>query len=76
MLEDPASLTSGNAGKIPVGDLMSANPETLNETDSVAEALNRMSMGRYRHLPFRKADGSFAVASIQSVLKYIAQEDW
>lgn len=76
MLEDPASLTSGGAGKISVGDLMSTNPETLNETDSVAEALNKMSMGRYRHLPFRKADGSFSVASIQSVLKYIAQEDW
>ncbi len=76
MTEDPGSLTSENAAGILVGDLMSPNPETLNETDSVAEALNKMSLGRYRHLPFRKADGSFAVASIQSVLKYIAQEDW
>jgi len=76
MTEKPGSLISENAANPLVGDLMSRNPETLNETDSVAEALNKMSMGRYRHLPFRKADGSFAVASIQSVLKYIAQEDW
>ena len=52
------------------------NPETLHEEDSVAEALNKMSLGRYRHIPFRKSDGTYSVASIKSVLKYIAQEDW
>ena len=61
---------------IPVAELMSRNPETLHEKDSVAEALNRMSVGRYRHLPVRKSDGSYAVASIKSVLAYIAKEDW
>jgi hypothetical protein len=35
-----------------------------------------MSVGRYRHLPVRKNDGSYAVASIKSVLNYIAKEDW
>ena len=59
-----------------VKHLMTANPEALHETDSVAEALNRMSMGRYRHIPYLKSDGTYAVASIKSVLKYIAQEDW
>ncbi|MBA2704984.1 MAG: CBS domain-containing protein [Blastocatellia bacterium] len=61
---------------VPVAELMTSNPETLHEKDSVAEALNRMSMGRYRHLPVRKSDGSYAVASIKSVLNYIAKEDW
>ena len=60
----------------PVKSLMTTNPEVLDETDSVAEALNRMSMGRYRHIPFKKSDGTYSVASIKSVLKYIAQEDW
>jgi CBS domain-containing protein len=59
-----------------VGELMSPNPETLHEHESVAFALNKMSMGRYRHLPVRKDDGTYSVASIRSVLKYIAQEDW
>jgi len=76
MTENPASLSANSASPTLVSELMSANPETLDETNSVAEALNKMSLGRYRHLPFRKADGSFAVASIQSVLKYIALEDW
>ena len=60
----------------PVSELMSANPETLRETDSVATALNKMSMGRYRHIPLQKADGTYAVTSIKHVLKYIAKEDW
>ena len=60
----------------PVMQLMTRNPETLHEHDSVAAALNKMSIGQYRHLPVERADGSYAVASIKSVLKYIATEDW
>ena len=66
----------GDLAALSVKELMSRNPETLNEKDSVAEALNKMSLGRYRHIPFKKADGTYTVASIRSVLKYIAQEDW
>jgi CBS domain-containing protein len=75
-MTNPPNLDASNAADIAVKELMSPNPEALDETNSVAEALNKMSLGRYRHLPFKKADGSYAVASIQSVLKYIAQEDW
>ena len=56
--------------------LMSANPETLHETDSVATALNKMSMGRYRHIPLQKSDGGYSVTSIKHVLKYIAKANW
>jgi len=71
----PSARVSANFD-VPVAELMSHNPETLHEKDSVAEALNRMSVGRYRHLPVLKSDGSYAVASIKSVLNYIAKEDW
>jgi CBS domain-containing protein len=60
----------------PVRELMSADPETLRETDSVATALSKMSLGRYRHIPVRKTDGTYTVTSIKHVLKYIAKEDW
>lgn len=66
----------GDAQDVPVSELMSGNPETLRETDSVAAALNKMALGRYRHIPIARNDGSYSVASIKSVLKYIAQEDW
>jgi len=59
-----------------VKELMSVNPEILSETDSVATAVNKMSIGRYRHIPIRKADGSYSVTSIKHVLKYIAKADW
>jgi CBS domain-containing protein len=59
-----------------VRELMSANPEVLRDTDSVATALNKMSLGRYRHIPVRKADGSYCVTSIKHVLTYIAKAEW
>lgn len=67
---------SARSTRTAVKELMSPNPEILHEQDSVAVALNKMSMGRYRHIPVRKNDGSYTVASIKSVLKYIAREDW
>jgi len=71
-------LTGKNASSpdTAVKDLMSANPETLDESDSVATALNKMSMGRYRHIPVKKADGTYGVTSIKHVLKYIAKAEW
>jgi CBS domain-containing protein len=60
----------------PVSKLMTPNPETLGAEESVAFALNKMSLGRFRHIPIAKSDGSYTVASIKSVLKYIAREDW
>jgi len=71
-------LTGDNAKTVtvPVQALMSANPETLRDSDSVAEALNKMSIGRYRHIPIACNDGSYSVTSIKSVLQYIAREDW
>src|SRR2546421_12280067 len=60
----------------PVSGLMSPNPEFLRETDSVATAVNKMSMGRYRHIPIYKGDGTYSVTSIKHVLKYIAKAEW
>ena len=63
-------------GETTVGELMSGNPEALRDTDTVAAALNKMAVGRYRHVPILLNNGRYSVASIKSVLKYIAQEDW
>jgi CBS domain-containing protein len=68
--------TEAGGQGVPVSELMSGNPEALRESDSVAAALNKMAVGRYRHVPIAREDGGYSVASIKSVLKYIAQEDW
>jgi len=73
-----SKLTGKNAQPptTPVKQLMSANPEVLLETDSIAAALNKMSMGHYRHIPVQKSDGSYCVTSIKHVLKYLARSQW
>ena len=68
--------TGASSRQTAVKELMSMNPEILRETDSIAIAVNKMSMGRYRHIPIRKADGSYSVTSIKHVLKYIAKAEW
>ncbi len=67
---------AAQAPATPVKLLMSPNPEVMRETDSVATALNKMSMGRYRHIPVQKSDGTFCVTSIKHVLKYLARTEW
>src|SRR5205085_11700338 len=71
-------MTGKDAGDLntPVTKLMSPDPEVLRETDSVATAVNKMSIGLYRHIPVQKSDGSYAVTSIKHVLKYIAKAKW
>jgi CBS domain-containing protein len=64
------------AANLSVKELMSPDPEFLRESDSVAAALNKMSIGRYRHIPVERHDGSYTVTSIKSVLKYLAKADW
>ena len=70
---------TGNAAQpraTPIKQLMSPNPEILFETDSVATALNKMSIGRYRHILVQKSDGTYRVTSIKHVLKYLARSEW
>lgn len=59
-----------------ISELMTFHPDVLKETDSVAAALNKMAVGRYRNVPVQAEDGSYRLMSINHVLKYIAQEDW
>jgi CBS domain-containing protein len=70
---------TGNTAPPPtvaVKELMSPNPEVLRESDSVATALNKMSMGHYRHIPVQNSDGTYCVTSIKHVLKYLAKAEW
>src|SRR5438552_3055818 len=62
--------SGASAPSTAVKDLMSVNPDTLRETDSVATALNKMSMGRYRHIPVKQADGNYSLNSNKHALKH------
>jgi CBS domain-containing protein len=63
---------SENLSHITVREVMTANPETLTETDTVAFALNKMSVGNYRHLPITKGEQPLGLVSVRGILKYIS----
>lgn len=76
---DVLSKLTGQAASstgVAIGELMSPDPESLRDSDCVAMALNKMSIGRYRHMPVAHKDGTYSVTSIKNVLDYIAKEDW
>jgi CBS domain-containing protein len=58
--------------RLTVRDVMTTNPETLTEQDTVAFALNKMSVGGYRHLPIVKGDQPVGLVSVRGILKYIS----
>jgi CBS domain-containing protein len=43
--------------EIPVGQVMTRNPEVLRPEHGIALALNKMSVGGYRHIPLVDAEG-------------------
>lgn len=52
------ALGSKGLGRLPVKKLMTRDPEALSPGDSVAYALNKMHVGRYRHVPLVDGEGA------------------
>jgi CBS domain-containing protein len=60
--------------RAPVKKFMTPAPETLKLSDPVAYALNKMSVGRYRHVPLVGKDGKPAgVISIRDIVDFIVE---
>ena len=57
----------------PVSAIMVKNPVALNEEDSIAYALNKMSVGRYRSIPFLKNGEPSGFISIKTILRFICR---
>ncbi len=57
----------------PVSQIMVRNPVALNEEDSIAYALNKMSVGRYRHIPFFKQGVPSGFISIKTILRFLCR---
>ena len=57
----------------PVSAIMVKNPTVLNEDDSIAYALNKMSVGRYRNLPFAKSGEPSGFISIKTILRFLCR---
>lgn len=58
----------------PVSAYMTANPEVLTENDKIAYALNKMSVGGFRHIPIMDSQGKPRfVLSVKDIVNYIVE---
>ena len=60
-----------NPAKVLVSQVMTPNPEALAENDSIAYALNLMSLGGYRHVPLLRNGKPAGVVSVRAILSYL-----
>jgi CBS domain-containing protein len=58
-----------------VDDLMTHHPETLESDHPIAFALNRMSLGGYRHVPIVDGGGrASGIISVKDVVDYVVEQ--
>ncbi len=58
---------------LPVHSVMTASPTTLDDDDSLAYALNAMSVGGFRHVPILRQGKPTGVISVRDILNYLAK---
>ncbi len=55
-----------------VSEVMTSAPVTLSEEDSLAYAVNKMSVGGYRHIPLTRGESVVGIISVRDVLDYLS----
>ena len=58
---------------VAVETVMTKSPETLEADNSIAFALNKMSVGGYRHIPIVEADKPVGVLSVRDVVDFLVE---
>lgn len=60
---------------VQVGAVMTRDPETLEATETLAFALNKMSVAGYRHIPIVDAeDHPVGVLSVRDIVDYLVEQ--
>ena len=57
--------------RLPVSQVMTADPKTLGEDDILAFAMHRMAVGSYRHIPIVRDGHPPRFISVRGVLRYL-----
>jgi CBS domain-containing protein len=61
-----------NPASLPIGEVMTADPETLSVHSSVAYVLNKMSVGGFRHVPVVDDEHRpYCVISVRDVVTFL-----
>lgn len=56
---------------IPVGEVMTASPDAVEESDPIRVVINKMAVGGYRHVPIVRDGHPVAIISAKAVANYI-----
>ena len=56
-----------------LGEVMTPNPQSLHEEDTLAHALNSMAVGGYRHIPVVEDERPKGFISIRGILAYLTE---
>ncbi|MBI3540659.1 MAG: CBS domain-containing protein [Deltaproteobacteria bacterium] len=59
--------------KVLVSDIMTQDPTTLAEEDTLAHAINQMSVGSYRHIPITRKGKPVGIISVRDVVAYLTK---
>ena len=59
--------------ELPVGQFMTANPETVTFEDTLAFVAHKMDIGGFRHLPVLKDGRPSGVISVRDMLRHITR---
>jgi len=60
-------------GKLLVRDAMTANPVSISQDSTIGFALNKMSVGGFRHIPVTDNGKTLGVVSIKDVLLFLGK---
>lgn len=67
-------LAAGANLDLPIEDVMTANPESLSDQDTVATAIQKMARGGYRRMPVVDADGRpKGFVKVATILHYMVE---
>jgi CBS domain-containing protein len=63
-----------NPATLPLGEVMTPDPERLGQDESIARVLNKMSVGGFRHVPIvDEADRPVFVVSVRDVVEFLVE---
>ena len=65
--------SAGDHLRRPVKDFMTADPETVRPTDTLAFVLHKMDVGGYRHLPVLKDGQPLGMISVRDMLRHMTR---
>ena len=64
-------LTSIDRDRLPVSTIMRPIYEIMDESNSIADVINILSISGHRHVPIRLKDGGFGLVTIRQILRFI-----